>query len=162
LTEIKYPDESSVTYDYGETDSAGDSLSRPEAINQDDDPIVSYGYLGLRTPVAVVLNGADNLQLTYVNGLYEPAGDQYSGLDRFGRVVETIWKHDSDKVVHSKYGYTRFSAMEWRRDEAAHTAKRHKPGQLLHLRWALSSGKPPAREPCRVTSVTRRAEPAAG
>ena len=56
------------------------------------------------------------------NGSTGDAGDKYTGLDRFGRLVETIWKTSSAELVHSKYGRNRASGLVWRRDEKAHAS----------------------------------------
>jgi YD repeat-containing protein len=49
-------------------------------------------------------------------------GDIYTGLDRFGQLIETIWKPGtgSTNLVQSSYGRNRFGGAVWRRDDAAH------------------------------------------
>ena len=63
---------------------------------------------------------APDIELTFRNGGTGDAGDPYTGLDRFGRLVETIWKQGASKRVHSSYGRNRFGGVVWRRDEQAH------------------------------------------
>ena len=58
--------------------------------------------------------------MTYQDGGTGDAGDQYTGLDRFGRLVETLWKTGSADQVRSKYGRNRFGGVVWRRDDEAH------------------------------------------
>jgi hypothetical protein len=53
--------------------------------------VASMRYLGLGTLVGLNYDGASGLNLTYQNGGTGTAGDKYTGLDRFGRIVETIW-----------------------------------------------------------------------
>ncbi len=45
-------------------------------------------------------------------------------LDRFGRLVETIWKIGSDQKVHSTYGRNRFGGVVWRKDDKAHAVSK--------------------------------------
>ena len=81
----------------------------------------SWRYLGLGTVVSQKYNSAANTELTMKNGGTGDAGDPYTGLDRFGRLVETIWKSGSDELVHSRYGRNRVGGVEWRRDVKAHS-----------------------------------------
>src|SRR5690606_40252828 len=48
------------------------------------------------------------------------AGDQYVGLDRFGRLVQTLWKTGATNRVKSRYGRDRLGNIVWRRDDQAH------------------------------------------
>jgi RHS repeat-associated protein len=79
----------------------------------------SMRYLGLGTLVGLNYDGASNLNLTYQNGGTGTAGDKYTGLDRFGRIVETIWIKGTGDVVQSLYGHNRASSILWRKDEEA-------------------------------------------
>jgi hypothetical protein len=48
------------------------------------------------------------------------AGDVYTGLDRFGRLVETIWQAGSTELVHTTYGRNRVGGVTWQRNVLAH------------------------------------------
>ena len=55
------------------------------------------------------------------SGTGSNGGDIYTGLDRFGQLIETIWKPTSGaNLVQSSYGRNRFGGVVWRRDDAAH------------------------------------------
>jgi RHS repeat-associated protein len=65
-------------------------------------------YLGLATVVQRT-RAADNMEMTYISqtGSTGDAGDQYTGLDRFGRVVEQNWydTSTSSSTDDFQYGY---------------------------------------------------------
>jgi RHS repeat-associated protein len=44
----------------------------------------------------------------------------YTGLDRFGRLVETIWQAGSTELVHTTYGRNRVGGVTWQRNVLAH------------------------------------------
>lgn len=97
------------------------SISRPDAIKESSTMLASFRYLGLGTVVGQKYDAASNADLTMENGGIGDAGDKYTGLDRFGRLVETIWKSGSTELVHSRYGRNRVGGVEWRRDVKAHS-----------------------------------------
>jgi YD repeat-containing protein len=72
------------------------------------------------TVVNLKYDAASNAEFTAVNGSTGDAGDIYTGLDRFGRLVETIWKAGSTDLVHTSYGRNRVSGVTWKRDILAH------------------------------------------
>jgi hypothetical protein len=72
--------------------------------------VASMRYLGLGTLVGLNYDGASGLNLTYQNGGTGTAGDKYTGLDRFGRIVETIWIKGTGDVVQGVYGRNRSAA----------------------------------------------------
>jgi RHS repeat-associated protein len=62
--------------------------------------------------------------LTYfTSGGSGDAGDQYTGLDRFGRVVDQRWRKTSDNTDRErvKYGFDRASNRQWRQNTVAAT-----------------------------------------
>jgi RHS repeat-associated protein len=63
---------------------------------------------------------SSNLEFTLSNGGIGEAGDIYTGLDRFGRLIETIWQTGSTMEVQSQYGRNRFGGVVWRNDAQAH------------------------------------------
>ena len=55
----------------------------------------------------------------YTSGGSEDAGDQYTGLDRFGRVVDQRWDLDGVDLERLKYGYDQASNQVWRQNTVA-------------------------------------------
>ena len=66
------------------------------------------------------------MKLTYIKQAGEPngdAGDQYTGLDRFGRVVDQRWPDGSAEMERVDYGFTRASNQQWRQNRVAATGQ---------------------------------------
>ena len=106
LTSIVYPDGYTVDYNYN---SGLDSdISRLSSISDFTGTLQSYQYLGLDTIVVMVEPEAD-LELTYLttDDGTGAAGDEYTGLDQFGRVIEQNWYNTSTdtSMVDIQYGY---------------------------------------------------------
>ena len=62
------------------------------------------------------------MKLTYIKQAGEPngdAGDQYTGLDRFGRVVDQRWPDGSAELERVDYGFTAASNRQWRQNRVA-------------------------------------------
>lgn len=62
------------------------------------------------------------MKLTYIKQAGEPngdAGDQYTGLDRFGRVVDQRWPQGTSELERVKYGFTPASNRQWRQETLA-------------------------------------------
>ncbi len=60
------------------------------------------------------------MELTYYTaGGSGDAGDQYTGLDRFGRVVDQRWDLNGVDVERLKYGYDQVSNQVWRQNTVA-------------------------------------------
>ncbi|MFD0894318.1 RHS repeat domain-containing protein, partial [Luteolibacter ambystomatis] len=103
-----------------------DALSRPDEIDYSTPiSILRTSYLGLGTLVdqKVYSAGSSTVPIsewTMQNGSTGDAGDKYTGLDRFGRLVETLWKNTGGDQVHARYGRNRVGGVEWRRDDKAH------------------------------------------
>ena len=117
-TGIIYPNGNQLAINY--SSSEADVLSRPDALVEGGRKLCLYKYLGLSTQVKINYDAAGNLHLTYENGGTGDAGDKYTGLDRFGRLLETIWKTGRKEHVRSKYGRNRLGGLTWRQDEQAH------------------------------------------
>jgi RHS repeat-associated protein len=87
--------------------------------------VESYKYLGLGTVVERRQHG-DGVKLSYVRQIPDAAagsdaGDMYSGLDRFGRVVDQNWVRTDGpsagtSTVRLQYGYDRAGNATHRRD----------------------------------------------
>jgi RHS repeat-associated protein len=108
LTSMTYPNGKVLNYNY--TAALDAAISRLTSLS-DSTTLESFDYLGLGTVVrrAHPQNGID---LTYIKQSGESngdAGDQYTGLDRFGRVVDQRWIKTSDgsHTDRFKYGYDR-------------------------------------------------------
>jgi RHS repeat-associated protein len=110
LTSITYPNGRVISYNYAT--GLDDTISRLTSISDTGTTLESYSYLGLGTVVkrAHPQTGVD---LTYIstNGSTGDAGDQYTGLDRFGRVVDQNWYNSSTSTSADdrQYGYDRDS-----------------------------------------------------
>ena len=124
-TGITYPDTdtaptgaTTITTAYIGTDA--DALSRPDALEEGSTTLCSYRYLGAGVFIGVKYDAASDVELTYEDGGTGDAGDKYTGLDRFGRLIETLWKKGTAAQVHSQYGRNRFGGVVWRKDLTAH------------------------------------------
>jgi hypothetical protein len=99
LKSTTYPNGRVIENDYGTAGEMNDILSRVAEIVDvsTDDILARYVYLGLSTVVIAGYgeDGTDpSIELTYLKQGGESngdAGDQYAGLDRFGRVVDQRW-----------------------------------------------------------------------
>jgi RHS repeat-associated protein len=106
LTEEIYPDGYTVDYNYAT--GIDSDISRLTSVSDDTGTLESYRYLGLDTVVEMD-HPEDGIDLTYISqtGGTGSAGDQYTGLDQFGRAIEQNWYDPStgSSVVDLKYGY---------------------------------------------------------
>jgi RHS repeat-associated protein len=125
LTSITYPNGKVVNYNYNS--GVDDSISRLSSLSDTSGTVESYSYLGLSTVVKrahpLPTNGLD---LTYITpGGSGDAGDQYTGLDRFGRIVDQKWQQNTTPnptiTDEFKYGYDRDSNRLYRTNEVNHS-----------------------------------------
>ena len=108
LTGIVYPDGRSISYNY--TGTLDGALSRLTSISDASGTLESYEYLGLGT--VVERTQGNGVKLTYIKQSGESdgeAGDQYAGLDRFGRVVDQRWIDGTNDLDRYAYTYDRDS-----------------------------------------------------
>ena len=117
-TSITYPNSRQIDYNYGTASGINDSASRVEAIKDSGTSLAEYGYLDLSSIVKV-----DYVAPSIRYQLYDPSlsSNIYTGLDRFGRVVDSRWYNhssstDTDRI---KYGYDRASNRTWRENTVA-------------------------------------------
>ncbi len=113
---MTYPNGRILNFNY----AAGldDSISRLTSISDGAVTLESYSYLGL----SIVVKRAHpqpGVDLTYIKQTAEPngdAGDQYTGLDRFGRVVDQRWivTANGTHTDRFKYGMDRDSDRLYR------------------------------------------------
>ena len=102
LTSITYPDGYVLTYNY--SSGLNSTISRLSSLSDSSGTLESYSYMGLGT-VVVRSHPQINVDLTYV-GTPGDAGDEYAGLDRFGRVVEQLWVNTSTSTVLDDFQYS--------------------------------------------------------
>jgi len=121
LTGITYPNGRIVRYEYGDSGSIDSRTSRLSFLADDDHGsigihLAEYSYLGLSTVVKEA-RPETGTSLTYIKDASDTvvgdAGDQYKGLDRFGRIIDQRWDHASG-TNHSdtdrfQYAYDRDS-----------------------------------------------------
>ena len=102
LASIDYPNGRTVSYNYGETGTADDSLNRLSTITDDStgQTLAAYSYLGLNT-VATEDFQQPKIKLDYSGG-----NDTYTALDRFGRVRDQIWSDYGNDTTADGYSYT--------------------------------------------------------
>jgi RHS repeat-associated protein len=112
LTGMTYPSGGrSITYNYAS--GLDDTISRLTSITDGGTTLESLSYLGLNTVVKRA-HPQPGVDLTYIKQTGEStgdAGDQYTGLDRFGRVVDQRWILTSNGTALDRfqYGYDRNS-----------------------------------------------------
>ena len=109
---ITYPDGYQVNYAYSGLDSA---VSRPTSLSglranaTTAVTFEAFKYLGAGT-VIERSRPEVNISLSMVNfsGATGDAGDKYTGLDRFGRMVDQRWTKGTTATspVMDRYGYT--------------------------------------------------------
>jgi RHS repeat-associated protein len=105
LTSTTYPNGRVLTFNYNS--GLDDHISRLSSISDNSGILESYTYLG----AGVVVQRAhpqDNVNLTYISptGSTNDAGDQYTGLDRFGRVAEQLWLNTGTNTATDDFLYT--------------------------------------------------------
>jgi RHS repeat-associated protein len=123
LTSITYPNGKILNYNYNS--GVDDSISRLSYLSDTSGTLESYSYLGLDTVVKRA-HPQPNVDLTYITpGGSGDAGDQYTGLDRFGRIVDQKWQQNTTPnptiTDEFKYGYDRDSNRLYRTNEVNHS-----------------------------------------
>jgi RHS repeat-associated protein len=103
LTQIVYPNGRIVNYNYSALD---DALSRPTSLSDSSATLESYTYLGLGTVVKRA-HPEPGVDLSYISqpGGSTDGGDQYTGLDRFGRVIDQYWVQAGQATDRFQYTY---------------------------------------------------------
>jgi YD repeat-containing protein len=109
LTSMTYPNSRVLNYNYAS--GLDSTISRLSSLSDSSATLETYAYLGLNT---VVKRGhpQSGVDLTYIKQTGESngdAGDQYTGLDRFGRVVDQRWLNTGTGTATDRfqYGYDR-------------------------------------------------------
>ena len=115
-----------------------------------------------------MLYGQPGVELTYyTSGGSGDAGDQYAGLDRFGRIVEQRWRKTSDSTDRErvKYGYDRAGNRQWRQNSVAGTGQDEyytqcSENQRKRLKFDVMFHRGGARDTSGFPETRRRAGPA--
>ncbi len=106
LVSMTYPSGYVLNFNYNT--GLDSNISRLSSISDTSGTLESYKYLGLDTVVERD-HPQNNVNLTYIsqNGQTGDAGDQYTGLDRFGRVVDQNWYNTTTQTStdNFQYGY---------------------------------------------------------
>jgi RHS repeat-associated protein len=117
ITSMSYPNGRVITSDYGTSGGLNDRISRLNTLKDGSTSLEGYSYLGFGT-VVERLHPESGVDLSYVKLSGEStgdAGDQYTGLDRFGRVIDQRWRTSSGTSVDRyQYGYDRNSNRTFR------------------------------------------------
>ena len=130
LSMITYPDAWKLRYEYstlsGDVSGLDDRISRVSFLAEDNNGAVGnhleeYRYLGLSEVVERGLPiAAGTLMLDYVQlpgQATGDGGDQYTGLDRFGRVVDVRWTlNGTNNLENDQYGYDQDSNVLYRQN----------------------------------------------
>jgi YD repeat-containing protein len=112
LTKITYASGYELNFNYSSGLDA--NIGRLSSLSDSTGTLETYQYLGLST-VVIRSHPQPDLALTLV-GSPGDGGDQYAGLDRFGRVVDQKWEVDSAAVSQYQYGYDLLGNRLWRDD----------------------------------------------
>ena len=128
LTMITYPSGRALNYNYGTSGGTNDLLGRVSALidNNGTTHLADYTYLGLGKIVQDSYTTEPNVSLTYIKQSGESngdAGDQYIGLDRFGRVVDQRWLINGTTTALERvdYGFDQDNNRQWRNNQVAGT-----------------------------------------
>ena len=101
---MTYPSVYVVTYNY--SIGLNGSISRLSSLSDSTGTLESYDYLGLGTVVRRSHPQPD-VDLTFLGTGPGSGGDQYVGLDSFGRVIDQNWKKGSTSTDRFTYSYDR-------------------------------------------------------
>jgi RHS repeat-associated protein len=120
LVTLTYPNGRTVETQYGIAGDAYDVINRASALlDSGGQTLAQYQYLGTDRTVIAGYSSQPAVELTYyTNGGSGDAGDQYTGLDRFGRVIDQRWRKISDNTDRErvKYGFNRAGNRQWRQN----------------------------------------------
>ncbi len=120
LISITYPSGYVLTFNY--SSGLNSNISRLSSLSDSGGTLESFDYLGLsRVVKAIQGNGVQTDVLA--GGTPGDGGDQYGGLDRFGRVTDLRWVNTSGPTTldHFQYGYDQMGNRLYR-DNLVNTA----------------------------------------
>jgi RHS repeat-associated protein len=107
LVSMTYPNGRVLNYNYNS--GVDDRISRLSSLSESAGNLESYTYLGLGTVVQRSQNNGTSavVNMSYIiPGGNPDGGDKYTGLDRFGRVVEQRWVNPNTSTVTDDFLYT--------------------------------------------------------
>jgi RHS repeat-associated protein len=104
LISMTYPDGRVIHSNYAA--GVDDAVSRLTSLLDSSGVLESYRYLGLDTVVERA-HPQNGVNLTYISptGDTGDAGDPYTGLDRFGRVVDQLWLNTATGQATDEFTY---------------------------------------------------------
>ena len=107
LVSMTYPGGTSIrVVNYNYNSGVDDRISRLSSISDSSATLESYTYLGLNT-VVQRSHPESSVNMSYIiPGGNTDGGDHYTGLDRFGRVVEERWVNISTSTLTDDFLYT--------------------------------------------------------
>src|SRR5439155_13392496 len=113
------------------------TISRLSSLSNSSTTLEGYTYLGLGTLLERT-HPQPGVNLTYIGTGTGDAGDQYLGLDRFGRVVDQRWKNGSGTDLDRyQYGYDRNDNLLFKKNLVDGTLS-----ELYHANGASSGYDP--------------------
>jgi len=109
IISMTYPNNTVLSYNYGSSGSLNDTISRLDSLSENSQTLEGYQYLGYGT-VVVRSHPEDGIDLTYVQQtgdtlMITDGGDQYTGFDRFGRVIDQNWVNTNTGTSVDRYQY---------------------------------------------------------
>jgi len=108
-----------IDYDYG-SGGTQDMTGVVKQIKNGATVLVDYSQLGVDRTVIANYSGQPGVELTYyASSGTTDAGDQYVGLDRFGRVIDQRWHKAGTDKERVKYGFDRAGNRQWRENTVA-------------------------------------------
>ncbi|HEY7312113.1 MAG TPA: hypothetical protein VH643_22300 [Gemmataceae bacterium] len=120
LVSLTYPSGYVLNYNYNT--GLDSNISRLSSISDASNTLESYKYLGLDTVVERD-HPQNNVNLTYIEQGSDPnanhdGGDQYTGLDRFGRVIDQNWVNTTTGQSSDRfqYGYNQDSDVLYKQN----------------------------------------------
>ncbi|MEI9896723.1 MAG: hypothetical protein WDN28_23400 [Chthoniobacter sp.] len=118
-----YPNGRIIGYNYGPTSGTSDLLDRIEQIWDGSSALAQYTYRGRKSTVRIQYL-EPVVEMTYIAQPGQPygdGGDQYTGLDRFNRIVDVPWliTGTSNYLERVQYGFDRVSNRVWRKEVVA-------------------------------------------
>jgi RHS repeat-associated protein len=120
LVSMTYP--SGYTLNYNYNTGLDGNISRLSSLSDNGGTLESYKYLGLDT-VVERNHPQNNVNLSYIQQSGDvqansDGGDQYTGLDRFGRVIDQNWVNSTtgQSTDRFQYGYSQDSDVLYRQN----------------------------------------------
>jgi YD repeat-containing protein len=104
LVSMTYPNGRVLNYNYNS--GLDDRISRLSSLSDSSATLEGYAYLGLDTVVSRSHPQTGVNQTYVIAGGNTDGGDQYTGLDRFGRVEEDRWVNPNTNTVTDDFLYT--------------------------------------------------------